>query len=331
MGNVAVIGRENFWHGRSVLITGAGGFLGSWLARSLSACGAKVIGVDIREDRWGILEAEDDAMQVQGDIRDRDLVFRLLTDHEVDVVFHLAAQAIVGVANLDPVPTFEHNVQATWELLEACRHYARLSSIVVASSDKAYGDASGVPYVEDMPLLAHHPYDVSKACADMISRTYASTFGLPIVVTRCGNLYGGGDLHWDRIVPDTIRSVIENKRPVIRSDGSPIRDYFYVQDAVAGVTALAEAVVADPTIGGQAFNLAADQAMSVLEMVDRILALMGSELEPDVRGDAPNEISTQRVNSDKARTALAWEPTHTVDMGLERAIAWYRHHLATWK
>jgi len=246
----------------------------------------------------------------------------------VVTVFHLAAQTIVGIANRNPVSTLESNVQGTWSLLEACRRSPAVKQIVVASSDKAYGDHDKLPYDEQAPLQGRHPYDVSKSCADLIARSYADTYGLPVAITRCGNFYGGGDLNWNRIIPGSIRSILYGERPVIRSDGSYIRDYFYVEDGAAAYALLAERLAERPELIGQAFNFSNEIQVTVLQLVQRLLELMDSKLEPDIRDEVSNEIRHQYLSSAKARRELAWSPLFKLDDGLRRTIDWYRKFLA---
>jgi CDP-glucose 4,6-dehydratase len=269
----------------------------------------------------------DQVTVVRGDIRDRDLIERALGEYEIDTVIHLAAQTIVGIANRNPVSTFESNIQGTWNLLEACRRSPAVRSIVVASSDKAYGDQEELPYDESTPLEGRHPYDVSKSCADLIAQAYAKTYDLPVSVTRCGNFYGGGDLNWNRIVPGTIRNVIRGERPVIRSDGQFVRDYFYVEDGAAAYLLLAEQLHGRPELRGQAFNFSNEIQVTVCELVQRILRLMGSDLKAEIRNEASNEIRHQYLNASRAREMLGWAPLFTLDQGLERTLAWYRDYL----
>ena len=316
-----------FWRDRPVFVTGASGLLGSWLVRRLLGAGADVVCL-VRDwvpqselVRGGLL---DSVKVVRGDVRDQETVERALGEYEIDTVIHLAAQTIVGIANRNPVSTFESNVGGTWTLLEACRRSPAINSIVVASSDKAYGDHEQLPYNEDAPLVGRHPYDVSKSCADLIAQAYAATYDLPVAVTRCGNLYGGGDLNWNRIVPGTIRSVLRGQRPVIRSDGKFVRDYFYVEDGAAANMSLAERLGSDRSLKGQAFNFSNETQVTVLELVERILKLMDSDLEPDVRNEAMNEIRQQYLSAEKARSVLGWRPLFTLDEGLRATIAWYR-------
>jgi CDP-glucose 4,6-dehydratase len=319
---------DGFWSGRTVLVTGAAGLLGGWLARHLVAVGARVVGLDVDWGGGAILGPGDPVVRVDGDVRDRAAVGQCLEGHEPSVVVHLAAQTQVGVANDDPVGTFEHNVRGTWVLLEACRQAAFVDSVVVASSDKAYGDRGGAPYVESDPLEARHPYAASKACADMLAQTYAESYRVPVAISRCGNMYGGGDLEWERIVPGTIRSLLRGERPIVRSDGRFVRDYLYVEDAAEGVVLLAQAVAEQSELRGEAFNIAAETRLTVLELVDLIRSLAGADLEPEVLDEAVNEIREQRVDAGKARRELGWTPRHGLEEGLRRSIEWYREYLS---
>ncbi|MGB9195551.1 MAG: GDP-mannose 4,6-dehydratase, partial [Terriglobales bacterium] len=264
---------------------------------------------------------------VRGDVCDLALLERALGEYEVEVVFHVAAQAIVGIANRNPISTFDTNIGGTWNVLEACRRSPKVSSIVIASSDKAYGDQEHLPYNESMPLLGRHPYDVSKSCADMIAQTYAATYNLPVAITRCGNFYGGGDLNWNRVVPGTVRSILRGERPVIRSDGQFVRDYFYIQDGAAAYMLLAERLASNLALRGHAFNFSNESQISVLELVNLILSKMDSSLQPEVLNQASNEIRHQYLSAEHARTMLNWKPQFTLDEGLDRTIAWYREFL----
>ena len=237
---------------------------------------------------------------------------------------HLAAQTIVGIANRNPVSTFESNIQGTWALLEACRRSPAVKQIVAASSDKAYGDQDHLPYDETTPLQGQHPYDVSKSCADLIAHSYAVTYQLPVAITRCGNFYGGGDLNWNRIVPGTIRSILRGQRPIIRSDGNYIRDYFYVEDGAAAYMLLAEQLATNPSLRGEAFNFSNEIQVTVLELVQKILALMDSSLQPEVRNGASNEIRHQYLSATKARQMLNWSPLYGLQEGLQLTIHWYQ-------
>ena len=321
---------SSFWTDRPTLLTGATGLVGAWTLRRLVAAGADVVCL-VRDwvpgseaARSGLLES---VTVVRGDVRDGAVVERILGEYEIDTVLHLAAQTIVGIANRNPVSTFETNVAGTWAVLEACRRSPLVRQVVLASSDKAYGEQERLPYREDTPLEGRHPYDVSKSCADLIATSYAVTYGLPTVITRCGNFFGGGDLNWNRIVPGTIRSVLRGQRPVIRSDGSLIRDYFYVEDGAAAYMQLAEWLAANPGGAGEAFNFSNETQLTVSEVVERILRLLGSDLTPEIRGEASHEIPAQFLDASKARSMLGWEPLFTLEEGLERTIAWYREAL----
>jgi CDP-glucose 4,6-dehydratase len=321
---------SGFWTDRSVLITGATGLVGSWLTQRMVEAHADVVCL-VRDwvpqselVRRGTIEQ---VKVVRGDVRDRDFLERILGEHEIEVVIHLAAQTIVGIANRNPISTFESNIQGTWNLLEACRHAPLVKSIVVASSDKAYGDQEILPYSEDTPLAGQHPYDVSKSCADLIAGAYAKSYGLPVVITRCGNFYGGGDLNWNRIVSGTIRSLYRGQAPVIRSDGQFIRDYFYVEDGAAAYMLLAERLLTDPALRGQAFNFSNEIQITVLDLVQRISRLMNSTLEPVVLNQATNEIRHQYLSAEKARRMLGWSPLFTLDRGLQATVEWYQRFL----
>jgi CDP-glucose 4,6-dehydratase len=264
----------------------------------------------------------------RGDVRDQELLERALGEYEIDTVIHLAAQTIVGVANRNPVSTFDTNIRGTWALLEACRRSPSVKQIVIASSDKAYGDQERLPYAEDAPLKGRHPYDVSKSCADLIAHAYAHSYQLPVAITRCGNFYGGGDLNWNRIVPGTIRSILRGQRPIIRSDGSYVRDYFYVEDGAAAYMLLAERLAEDRSLRGEAFNFSNELQITALELVNEILKRMGSSLTPDIRNEASNEIRHQYLSAEKARRVLGWRPLFSLDEGLNRTIQWYREFFA---
>lgn len=321
----------SFWRDRPTLVTGATGLVGSWLVKRLLTAGADVVCL-VRDwvpqselVRSGALER---VKVVRGDICDQPLLERALGEFEIDTVFHLAAQTIVGIANRNPVSTFETNIQGTWALLEACRRSPLAKQIVIASSDKAYGEHEKLPYAETAPLEGRHPYDVSKSCADLIAKAYAVSYSSPVVITRCGNFYGGGDMNWNRIVPGTIRSVLNGERPVIRSDGNYIRDYFYVEDGAACYMLLAEQLANRPELRGEAFNFSNALQVTVLQLVDRILKAMRSDLKPDVRNEASREIRYQFLDPGKARTMLGWEPLFSLEEGLERTITWYKEFLA---
>jgi CDP-glucose 4,6-dehydratase len=319
-----------FWTDRPVLITGATGLVGSWLVKRLLAMRADIVCLVrdwVPQAELNRVDLLNKVKVVRGDVRDQELLERTLGEYEIRSVIHLAAQTIVTIANRNPVSTFESNINGTWSLLEACRRSPLVQQIVVASSDKAYGDQETLPYQENAPLQGRHPYDVSKSCADLISQAYAVTYGLPVVITRCGNFYGGGDLNWNRIIPGTIRSVLRNTAPVIRSDGSLIRDYFYVEDGAAAYMLLVEKLAGNPNLSGQAFNFSNELPISVLDLVTVILRNMGSTLTPIILNEGENEITQQYLSSEKARTVLEWKPLFTLDQGLERTIDWYTHFL----
>jgi CDP-glucose 4,6-dehydratase len=324
--------KTSYWQDRPTFVTGATGLLGSWLVRQLLEHGADVVCL-VRDwvpqselVRSGLSQQ---VKVVRGDVCNSQLLERVLGEYEIDTVFHLAAQTIVSIANRNPFSTFETNIRGTWLLLEACRRSPTLKSVVMASSDKAYGGHEVLPYTEKAPLQGQHPYDVSKSCADLIARTFAVTYGLPVVITRCGNFYGGGDLNWSRIVPGTIRSVVRGKRPVIRSDGQYIRDYFYVEDGAAAYMLLAEQLPANPALKGEAFNFSNELQVTVVDLVRRILALMESELEPEIRNEANSEIRHQYLSAAKARAMLGWAPLFTLDEGLIQTIRWYEKFFLT--
>ncbi len=322
---------STFWRDRPTLVTGATGLLGSWLVRDLVAEGADVVAL-VRDTaphsalvRSGLMER---VRVVRGDIRNQARLERVLGEYEVVTVFHLAAQTIVGVANRNPVSTLDTNIRGTWAVLEACRRSPLVAQVVVASSDKAYGDQAVLPYTEDTPLRGLHPYDASKSCADLLTQMYAKSFGLPACVTRCGNFYGGGDLNWNRLVPGTIRSVLRGDRPIIRSDGAFMRDYVYVEDGARAYRLLAESLGARPGLAGEAFNFSCGERHSVLDVVAAVLRMMDSGLQPDIRNDVSNEIHDQYLDSTRATTLLGWAPSFTLEDGLTRTVAWYREFLA---
>ncbi len=321
---------KKFWLDRPTFVTGGTGLVGASLVTNLLEAGADVVCL-VRDwvpeselVRSGSLER---VKVVRGDVRDQDTLERALGEYEIDTVIHLAAQTLVGIANRNPISTFEANIGGTWSLLEACRRSPAVKQTVLASSDKAYGSHDKLPYDEDAALQGRHPYDVSKSCSDLIAQTYAHTYGMPLAITRCGNFYGGGDLNWNRIVPGTIRSVVRGQRPVIRSDGKFIRDYFYVEDGAAAYMLLAQRLAENPDLRGQAFNFSNEIQVTVLQLMEKMLGLMGSSLEPDVRNEASNEIRNQYLSAEKARRVLNWGPMYTLDEGLKRTIAWYRAFL----
>jgi len=321
-----------FWRDRPTLVTGASGLVGSWLVRRLIEHGADVVCL-VRDTVPQSLLFQGGAATrikiVRGDCRNQALMERILGEYEVNAVFHLAAQTIVGIANRNPVSTFESNIQGTWSVLEACRRSPAVRQVVLASSDKAYGDQDNLPYDERAPLQGRHPYDVSKSCADLIAHSYAITYGVPVAITRCGNFYGGGDLNWNRIVPGTIRSILRGQRPLIRSNGQYVRDYFYVEDGANAYMALAEALASRPELRGEAFNFSNEIQVTVLSLVKLILRRMGSSLVPEIRNDASNEIMHQYLSAAKARSLLDWSPLFNLEQGLDRTIQWYQSYFAS--
>jgi CDP-glucose 4,6-dehydratase len=318
---------DRFWKDRPVLVAGATGLLGGWLVKKLLELHSEVVCLVrdwVPQSELVLSKAIERARVVRGELEDISLLERVLGEYEIDTVFNLAAQTIVPIANRNPISTFESNVRGTWSILEACRISPTVKQIVTASSDKAYGEHSKLPYTEDYALQGTHPYDASKSCADLIAHAYAATYGLPIGITRCGNFYGGGDLNWNRIVPGTIRSIIREKKPIIRSDGKYVRDYFYVEDAVEANMLLAEHLAKNKGIYGQAFNFSNEEPMTVIDIVNRIIKLMRSEQKPEIRNEATGEIREQYLSSRKARETFDWKPHFTITQGLERTIEWYR-------
>jgi CDP-glucose 4,6-dehydratase len=324
------------YDGRTALVTGAQGFIGSWLAERLLDEGAKVVA--LRRDvpalsRFRLDGLEERCDVVQGDLDDYESLLRILNEHDVNLVFHLAAQTIVGTANRSPLSTFDTNVKGTYTLLEACRATGivgnPVQAVVVASSDKAYGEHDDLPYREDFPLQPSYPYDVSKACTDLIARSYAVTFELPVAVTRLANVYGGGDFNFSRIVPDTIRALIRGERPVIRSDGTPERDYMYVEDAVEAYLAVAQSLER-PELCGRAWNAGNGRPVAVRELVERLIQAAGSDVEPDVQGEGKPaaEIDRQWLDSTAIREELGWQPRWQLDDGLAETHRWYVQHLS---
>jgi CDP-glucose 4,6-dehydratase len=316
-----------FWLDRPTFVTGGTGLVGSWLVRRLIEAGANVVCL-VRD--W-VPQSElvrenliDQVKVVRGDVRDRETIERTLGEYEINTVIHLAAQTIVTIANRNPISTFETNIAGTWNLLESCRRSPGVKQIVIASSDKAYGDQETLPYNENTPLQGQHPYDVSKSAADLIANTYAVSFDLPVAITRCGNFYGGGDLNWNRIIPGTIRSVLRGQNPIIRSDGEYIRDYFYVEDGAAAYMLLAEKLAEHPELKGEAFNFSNEIQVTVREIVECLLKEMKSDLRPDIRNEVTNEIRHQYLSAEKARQVLNWHPLFSLDEGLKKTIEWYR-------
>lgn len=328
-----VISQEGdaFWKGRRVFVTGATGIIGSRLVGSLlerqASVAALVYEVDPRSDLYRSGDI-DRVSAVHGELEDYLTLAKALDEHRVETVFHLGAQPLVEAAHRLPLQTFEANIRGTYNLLEACRrnsHFVR--SVVIASSDKAYGESDELPYTEETPLNGRHPYEVSKSAADMLAQSYHHTFCLPVTIARCGNVYGPGDLNWSRLVPGTIRSFLRCERPVIRSDGGFVRDYVFVDDVVRSYLSLAEHAEEDG-VRGEAFNFSTESPFGVMDVVGALAKLMDCEhLEPDIRGTAQGEIRSQYLSSAKARRVLGWQPRFTLEAGLECTIPWYRELL----
>ena len=320
-----------YWADKNVFITGCTGLLGSWLTIELVKRGANVVGLVrdlVPKSNLNWSGFNDKISVVRGELEDFFVLERALNEYEIDTVFHLGAQTIVSIANRNPLSTFESNIKGTWNLLEACRRVPTVCRVVVASTDKAYGDQENLPYDENSPLLGSHPYDVSKSCADLLSQAYYKTYQLPVCVTRCGNFYGGGDLNFNRIVPGTIKAVINNTPPIIRSDGTYIRDYFYVLDAVEAYLFLAEKM-GSLKIHGEAFNFSNEIQVTVLELTEKILELMGrKDLRPRILNEAKNEIKHQYLSAEKARKVLGWKPKYALEQGLKETIEWYREYFS---
>ena len=322
----------SFWNNKSVLVTGATGLVGSWLVRDLLQKGVRVTALVLDSDPSSQLIRSGDYNHisvVNGDLRNYKDVSRAVFANECTDIFHLGAQTIVGTALQDPISTFESNIQGTWNVLEAARQSnGVIKSVVVASSDKAYGSSDQLPYLENFPLHGDGPYDVSKSCTDLIAQSYGSTYGVPVTIARCGNIYGGGDLNWSRIVPGTIRDLLSNNRPILRSDGTFVRDYVHVDDVVSAYLRLSE-VSQTKNLNGEAFNFSRDEPLSVLDLYREIsMTVRGKYVEPDIQNIANSEIKDQHLNSDKAHSVLAWNSSITLQSGLEKTFEWYKTYLA---
>lgn len=316
------------WSGRRVLVTGATGMVGSWLVKDLLDRGAHVVCLVLDADPQSELLRSGDILRtevVNGCLESFTDVERAVNAREVDTVFHLGAQTIVGTARRDPLGTFEANIRGTYHVLEVCRRHAALvRRVVVASSDKAYGTQKYLPYVESMPLEGREPYEVSKSCTDLLAQSYSHAYGVPVAILRCGNIYGGGDLNWSRIVPGTIRSFLLGERPIIRSDGRYVRDYLYVNDVVRACVAVADRLD-DRRVQGQGFNFSPQKPTSVIDVVNTIARLMNAgKLKPKVKNEATGEIRNQFLSAAKARRLLGWRPRYDLEAGLAETIEWYR-------
>ncbi len=320
------MGRHPFWEGKRVFVTGATGLLGSWLTEELvrrRALAVALVRDFVPDSLFFLSGSQTRTILVAGSVEDYPVIERALNEYEIDTVFHLGAQTIVPTANRSPLSTFEANIKGTWTVLEACRRSPLVQRIVVASSDKAYGSQNSLPYKEDMPLRGEHPYDVSKSCADLLAQSYFKTYALPLAVSRCGNIFGGGDLNFNRLVPSVIKSLLQREPPLIRSDGTPIRDYFYVKDAVSACLRLGENLESKD-VRGQAFNFSNERPLSVMELVRTIANLMDVPLDPVILKASPGEIQNQSLSNEKARQVLGWEAEYSLERGLTETIAWYR-------
>lgn len=316
---------DEFWKEKNVLVTGCTGLLGSWLTKALVDNKANVIGLirdKVPKSNLNRSTYNEKIISVYGELEDYFLLERIVNEYEIDSIFHLGAQTIVSIANQNPISTFKTNIEGTWNLLEACRKSPTIERIVVASSDKAYGAQKELPYNEKTPLEGRHPYDVSKSCADLLCRSYYETYQLPVCITRCGNFYGGGDLNFNRIVPGTIRSVLNSERPIIRSDGTMIRDYFYIEDGIEAYLSLAKQM--NNKIHGEAFNFSNEKPLSVVEIVDKILKVMEVKTDPIILKQASNEIPSQYLSAIKAKKQLGWKPLYGLEEGLKKTIDWYK-------
>lgn len=317
--------KKKYWKNKNVFVTGATGFLGSWLIKFLADGGANVIALVrdfVPKSNLYLSGYDRKVAQVEGELEDYFLLERALGEYQIDTIFHIGAQTQVEIANRNPISTFETNIRGTWNILEACRRSPLVKKIIVASSDKAYGSHKTLPYDETFALQGSHPYDVSKSAADLISFAYFNTYNLPICVTRCGNLFGGGDLNFNRIVPDVIKSVLNRESPIIRSNGKFTRDYVYVEDAVSAYLLLAEKMD-NKKFHGQAFNFSAENPISVIELTNKIISLMKSKVRPKIMNTARGEIPDQYLSSAKARKLLGWQPLYDLQNGLKKTIDWY--------
>jgi CDP-glucose 4,6-dehydratase len=319
---------RSYWNRKSVLVTGCTGLVGSWLTAALVERGAQVVGLvrdHVPRSNLYRLGLDRRITIARADVCDHEAVSRVMNEYEVDTLFHLAAQTIVGIANRAPLSTFEANIRGTWTVLEAARLTPTMARVVMASSDKAYGVHEVLPYREDAPLLGRHPYDASKSCSDILAQVYHVHYGMPVAIARCGNIFGGGDLNFNRIVPEIMRAVYHGERPAIRSDGSPTRDYLYVEDVAEAYLELARALD-EPAQHGKAFNFSYEQPRTVLELIEQALAVLGRpDLVPDIRGKGvpAGEIPHQYLCSERARAELGWRPRFGLEEGFKRTYAWY--------
>jgi len=318
---------KRFWKDKTVLVTGYEGFLGSHLVRALISCGAKVVGFDKKVGRKETILSRDDYRRMivmKGNVENYRLLKDLLFEHRIEIVFHLAAEAIVGKCQSNPRRTFSSNIKGTWNILEVCRHSDKISAVIIASSDKAYGEHKKLPYEEGAALVGRHPYDVSKSCADLLAHAYFHSYGLPVAITRCGNIYGPGDFNFSRIIPDALRCVRHKKTFLVRSDGRFVRDYVFVDDIVKGYMLLAENLK-KLGLAGEAFNFSTNRPLSVLELLDNInkKSFRHGGFKYEILNKAKFEIKRQYLSSEKVRRRLGWRPLYSLDAGLERTLRWY--------
>lgn len=316
---------KRFWKNKKVLITGFEGFLGSNLTKALIRSGAKIFGLDIKVNRKHTILAPKDYRRIKaikGSVADLKLVKDIINRNKIEVIFHLAAEAIVGECHKRPRKAFSTNIEGTWNILEVCRNSENIQAVVIASSDKAYGSHSKLPYTEKAPLQGKHPYDVSKSCADLLADTYAYTYGLPVAVTRCGNIYGPGDFNFSRLIPEAARCILTGKQLLIRSDGKFTRDYVYVDDITDGYILLAEKLQ-KLKLRGEAFNFSDENPIGVIELVNKIFGAAGKKPNYKILNQARYEIRDQYLASAKARRVLNWKPLHSLEKGLKKTLGWY--------
>ena len=317
-----------YWEGKNVFVTGATGIVGGWLVKHLVENKARVVVLtrdEVPNSNFMLENLNNKVIIVKGDLTNQLLIQRLVNEYEIDTIFHLAAQALVTIANSNPVNTFESNIKGTWNILEAARLNNLVKRVVIASSDKAYGSPKILPYTEDMPLQGEHPYDVSKSCADLLARAYYKTYGLPVAITRCSNIYGGGDINFNRIIPGLIKAVLKNEEFVIRSDGTFERDYMYVEDAVNAYLTLAENLDRDE-IKGESFNFGTETPINVLELIEKIKKILNIHIEKKVLGQAKGEIDKQYLGCEKARRMLNWKPHYNLNEGILKTFEWYKKY-----
>mgnify|MGYP001562541284 FL=1 len=319
---------EMNWKGMDVLVTGADGFIGSHIAKVLADKRANVTTIvrDVKKtSNLDVLNLRNKVNIIHGDLVNFHDCERTINEYDIQFVFHIAAQAIVGPANRSPLSTFESNIKGTWNILEACRLSKTVKGLIVASSDKAYGQQKKLPYTEESPLNGYYPYDASKACAEILARCYYMTYNLPLAITRNANTYGPADMNMSRIIPDVITTILRGEQPVIRSDGTPERDYMYIKDAVSAYLTLAENLHRKEIVG-QAFNFGTSKPISVIDLYNKIIRLMGKNTKPKILGEAKNEIDRQYLAIDKVKKILKWQPKYTIDQGLKETIEWYRQN-----